>query len=71
MDLAMEALERLEKKGEALLAGGGAARGKLEGGKAAKDGRERSLEAMAESRVTESGPEGQSRRGGSKRGRGK
>ena len=30
-------LERLEKKGEALLAGGGAARSKLEGGKAAKD----------------------------------
>ena len=30
-------LERLEKKGEALIAGGGAARSKLEGGKAAKD----------------------------------
>ena len=33
-------LERLEKKGEALLAVGGAARGKLEGGKAAIDGAE-------------------------------
>ena len=30
-------LERLEKKGEALIAGDGAARSKLEGGKAAKD----------------------------------
>ena len=30
-------LERLEKKGEALLVGDGAARGKLKGGKAAED----------------------------------
>ena len=40
LDLAMEAWRDWKRKGEALLAGGGATRGKLEGGKAAQDGAE-------------------------------